>query len=442
MNPLKALTANITDGEKNEETFRSNIVSPLTEANIKTSWEPDVRIIQNFRLVWLDSSIDESDIDESIDTIIKLRQIVNDVKKFTDVDECLDFITDVEDENIFMIVSGVLGQMIVPIIYDTVQIDFFYVFCKYEACDKRWVKKWPKVKGIYSDVTSICRALKHVAYECDQDLFSISFAKLPDETSNQNLDELNQSFMHTQLLKEILLVIDFDDEHINAFLTYCREQFVGNSTALNTVEKLREEYRHYRLIWWYTCDCFLYSMLNRILRMMEVDLIIKMGFFVRDLHKHIAELHSEQYGEQQHSDSFIVYRGQGLSESDFHQLMKTKGGLMSFNNFLSTSLDRDISFTFADSNRHDRALIGVLFEITVNPSVPSTPFANIGNVSYYRGENEILFSMHSVFRIEHVKQIDNNDRLWQVDLTLTSDTDPQLHALTKHIREEIKGSTE
>ena len=39
-----------------------------------------------------------------------------------------------------------------------------------------------------------------------------------------------QSFMYTQILKEILLTIDFEQEHINEFLTYCREQFVGNTS--------------------------------------------------------------------------------------------------------------------------------------------------------------------------------------------------------------------
>jgi hypothetical protein len=58
-------------------------------------------------------------------------------------------------------------------------------------------------------------------------------------------------------------------------------------------------------------------MLNRALRMMEIALIIKMGFFVRDLHIHIAALHLEQYGKHHHSNSFTVYRGQGLSQTDF-----------------------------------------------------------------------------------------------------------------------------
>jgi hypothetical protein len=49
--------------------------------------------------------------------------------------------------------------------------------------------------------------------------------------------------------------------------------------------------------------------------------------------------------------------------------------------------------------------------------------------------------MHSMFRIGQVIQIDKNDRLWQVDLTLTSDNDLQLHALTKCMQEGTEDST-
>jgi tetratricopeptide (TPR) repeat protein len=81
--------------------------------------------------------------------------------------------------------------------------------------------------------------------------------------------------------------------------------------------------------------------------------------------------------------------------------------------------------------------MGVLFVIKIDPSITATPFANVGNVGCYDDqEEEILFSMHSVFRIGQVKQINKNDRLWQVDLILTGDDDPQLHALTESMREE------
>jgi len=132
----------------------------------------------------------------------------------------------------------------------------------------------------------------------------------------------------------------------------------------------------------------------------------------------------------------VVYISIGLIAKlgvKYNELMKTKGRLMSFNNFLSTSLDREVSLAFAESNQYNPDLVGVLFKITISPSIFTSPFANIRNNSYYHEEEEILFSMHSVFRIGQVQQIHKNGRLWQVDLTLTSDNDPQLHALTKFI---------
>jgi hypothetical protein len=121
-------------------------------------------------------------------------------------------------------------------------------------------------------------------------------------------------------------------------------------------------------------------------------------------------------------------------------LMNTQGGLLSFNNFLSTSKNRDVSLEFARRTMTTSSLVGVLFIIKIDPSVSATPFANVRNVSAYQKEEEILFSMHSVFRIGQLKQLDGNQRLSQVDLTLTSDNDPQLHALTERMQEETSSS--
>jgi hypothetical protein len=94
--------------------------------------------------------------------------------------------------------------------------------------------------------------------------------------------------MYTQILKKILRTIDFEQLHINDFLTYCHEQLADNSLELKIVEKLHNEYNQHQSIWGYTYDCFLYSMLNRALLLMDVDLITKIGFFVRNLHNHIT----------------------------------------------------------------------------------------------------------------------------------------------------------
>jgi hypothetical protein len=335
MKPLKTLNVSVTNGEKSKETSHlTNVDTTLSlkNTNMITSCGFDDRIIQNFRLVWLDSSFDEMNTDDSINNITKLRQVVNTVKTFKDVTACIDFMTHVKDEKILMICSGEFGQTIIPLVHDMVQINCVYIFCKHKARHEQWAKEWPKVKGIHTDITSICEALKQAAQDYDYNSVSISFVNTTDEALEENLDTLNCSFMYTQILKEILLTIDFEQSHINEFLTYCRELFTGNRAELKNVAKIEKEYRRHQPIWWYTYNCFLYSMLNRALRLMEVDLIIQLGFFIRDLHNHIDALHSEQYGAYQHSDSFTVYRGQGLSQTDFEKLKQTQGGLLAFNN--------------------------------------------------------------------------------------------------------------
>ena len=66
----------------------------------------DVRIIQNYLVVWLDANIDENDHDYQ-NSIAMLREVSNTVNTFTDVDECISSINDITDsEDAFMISSG------------------------------------------------------------------------------------------------------------------------------------------------------------------------------------------------------------------------------------------------------------------------------------------------------------------------------------------------
>jgi tetratricopeptide (TPR) repeat protein len=396
-------------------------------------------MVQNFHLVWLDGGLDEKN-DDCRNSITKLQEVVHTVNTFVDVDECIDFITDIA-ENVFVVISGEFSENVISIIQDISQVHCVYIFYQNNVPYEKKKKKPVKMNGVFTDITSICKILKAAIQKYDHNLVSISLAKTTDGAANQSLDTLDCSFMYTQILKEILLTIDFGQIHFNEFILYCREQFINGTTEMKNVDKIEEEYHAHQPIWWYTYPCFLYSMLNKALRTMDVNLIVKMGFFVHGLYNHIAALHVEQYGGKKHySQPLIVYRGQGLSPIDLELMKKTQSGLMSFNNFLSTSLDRAVSFAFAESNQDDRNLVGVLFQITIDPSISSSSFANVKDAGYYQ-EEEILFSMHSVFRIGQVKPIEKNNRLWQVELTLTGDHDPQLKELTKSMQKGTAGPT-
>ncbi|CAF3096501.1 unnamed protein product [Rotaria socialis] len=394
------------------------------------------RIVQNFLLVWLDSSIDPDGNEDCKHIISKLKEIIYKFDAFTDVDTCLNYIGKVIHEKIFFITSGAFAQTIVPRVHGMSQINTIYIFCGNKTRHEEWIKQWPKVKGVFTRTARLCETLQQAVQQCDQDATPISMFETNDVNRKLNLNELDSSFMYTQIMKEILLTIPFEQRHANEFLNYCREIFANNPEELKFVEQLEEKYQKEFPIFWYTCNCFLYGMLNRSLRTMEIDLIIRMGFFIRDLHGAIFKLHRKQYVEQANMTSFTTFRGQGLSKTDFDKMFKTQGGLLSFNNFLSTSKNREISLEFAQSAIETPDVIGILFSMKIDPSIPSTPFANISTVSYYKKEAEILFSMHSIFRIGAIDKINGNSRLWQVDLTLTSDNDPDLQSLTEHIRKE------
>ncbi|CAF1456955.1 unnamed protein product [Rotaria sordida] len=266
---------------------------------------------------------------------------------------------------------------------------------------------------------------------CDRAMISISF---------NGVDPL---FMYTQLLKETLLDIEDDDaKSIKELAEYCGLQDDIDEGEIRMVEK---KYRDHTPIWWYTAPYFIYSMLNRGLRLMDVDIIIKMGFFIRHLHQHIQKLYNEQQQSSTKATAlFTIFRGQGLSVENFDKMKQTKGGLMSFNNFLSTSENRQVSVKFAREGASKNSdMVGILFIMTIDPDVctkSKIPFADVSQVGFFEGqEAEILFTTHTIFRIDNIQQMhdDHTDRLWKVHLTLVGNDNHELNTLTAHVRNEV-----
>ncbi|CAF3392935.1 unnamed protein product [Rotaria sp. Silwood2] len=362
------------------------------------------RIIQNFLLIWLDANIDETQEDFK-KSLKHLRHVVASITTFTNAEQCLKFLGEIRKEKIFMIVSGALGRQVAPELQAMSQLESIYVFCGNKSYHEEWAKTIPKVKGVYTAIKPICQALEIDRQRCDQAMIPVSF---------NGLDPL---FMYTQLLKEALLEIEDDDKKSIKDLTdYCHEQ---DDIPEDEIKQVEREYRKYTPIWWYTAETFMYPMLNRGLRQMDVDIILKMGFFIRHLHNHITELHREQQASMMPTN-FQVFRGQGLSVEDFEKMKKTKGGLMSFNNFLSTSHNRKISLeNFARPATKNPTSVGILFIMNIDTTVctkSSTPFAEVSQVGYYKNEEEeILFSTHTIFRIDRIERIhdEHTDRLWQ-----------------------------
>ncbi|CAF3970853.1 unnamed protein product [Rotaria sordida] len=270
------------------------------------------------------------------------------------------------------------------------QLESVYIFCKITSLStKNGRKKYEKIKGVFTEIISICDVLKQDIRQCDANLTSVTI--LPP-SSNLKSNEIDLAFMYSQLLKKILIDIEKEDTEKQKLIEFCREQYSQNNSELEFINEFDRDYLKQSPLWWYSREGFVYKMLNRALRNQDIEIISKMASFVRDVHKQIAQLHEQ-------------------------------------------NTDRQVALEFVQKSQKDSNKTSVLFQMEVDPTNASNPFVSMENISFYPTEKEILFSMNTVFRIGEIQQI--GDKLWQVNLSLTNNDDQQLKCVTESIREDL-----
>ncbi|CAF1407093.1 unnamed protein product [Didymodactylos carnosus] len=239
--------------------------------------------------------------------------------------------------------------------------------------------------------------------------------------------------MYFQLLIEILLEIDSSDESKQELIEQCRKQYEKNEQELAYIEEFHEEYEPNRAIWWYTRECFLYRILNKALRVQDIDILFKLRFFIKDLHSQLEQLH---FKSPNIAKELTLYRGQGMMVEEFEKLKGHIGGFLSINYFFSTSESKDVAVRFAQASINREGFEAILFEISVDTENCSKPFHNITMSSAMPTESEVLFSLGTVFRIQSIKR-STSTGIWNVKFLLNGQEDQDLRHLTGQIRNEV-----
>jgi tetratricopeptide (TPR) repeat protein len=387
-------------------------------------------IEQRFVCVWLDNQLMRSE--DYVDTQDHLRTVVKAFLTFNDSNRCVDFITDVTDARIFFITSNVLAKILVPLIHPFEQIDSIYIFHSNKLSDEEWIKDYEKIKGIFHDIKLISDRFIQDTTQHENDPIAISFISSTDMNSH-DVNRQDPSFMYFQLLKEIILndcLLESEEETKNEMLTYCRNVCADNPNTIVILDEFEKSFIPELSIYWYIRECFLYKMLNKALWTPEPDVLYKLRYFLRHLYREIL---SQAASQRDQLSSMIVYRGQSMSADQIEKLKQNVGGFLSFNNFLSTSLKRDVALNFLLGSE-----IGVLFEMQIDPAIQKFPMVNIELIPFLQKEEceqELLFAMGSVFRI---LRIDKQKNFYRVQLILSTDIDEQLAEYTKRTRDQTR----
>ena len=172
-------------------------------------------------------------------------------------------------------------------------------------------------------------------------------------------------------------------------------------------------------------DSFLYRILNRTLRLQNLDVLFLCRFLLQDICHAIAQ--------NKCRSSIRVYRSQLLTKEEMHFLENSLGSLFSINSFLSTTIHRDLALVFLKQSSSANDLERVLLEIDANPSyTPLKPFGFINCTNSYRQTEEVVFTLGSIFRLMNIYQ--QPDGMWTVNLSLCTDNDHEIKGIFKPYR--------
>lgn len=389
----------------------------------------------NMQIFWLNSDHYLS-INDCCNGLTKIQQLVTKATLYTDTDLCIDELTDIVNEKICLILSTNFCRKLIPLIHDLVQLYSIYVITDINSEHQSWMDEFGKLQCVSSSIDHLCQLLEKDAKKYHHGFIPISFIPT-DQHAPKALDELPASFMYSQIFKEILSDIGDHPSAREDLVHYWYEQYNTNESQLEKIGEFDRTYCSGSAIRWYSREPFVYAYLNQALRTLDVDVFIKMGFFLRDLDQQIKRSYEEQ---SNNPIPLMVYRGQGMNTEDFEKLRQCPNGLLSFNNFVSTSANQNVAEMFLPNPAQDLTTTAIIFKIEIDRTIKSAPYVLLdAEQTNFPDEQEILFSMHSVFRVTQVFEMRKD--FWQVNLKLTNDKDEDLIKLTNFIRKEIEGGT-
>ena len=384
-------------------------------------------------VIWLDSDAYNTDIIYQ-NSLARLQQTFSTFNIMTTIKDAMKYLSTVKNSSVIMVISIDLFEEIWPRIKPMNQVDSIYILSPDGEKEELLEQGHQKVKGVFTRVESICSSMTRRTKIFRQEALIMSIIPSMKYTK-KDLPHLNQLFIYWMMTKQIILDTKYENNAMKILTQFCRSEYLGNTDELKLIDEFEENYRKKGPIWWYTRDCFVSALLNRAIQTQDIEIIIRMGFFIKDLHQQLEKLQLE--AQKHHYLPIIAYRTQTVSNEELKKITEIKGNLLTFSNFIYGDPDYDASLALARRKQPDGNGASILFRMKVESKHTSSPYALLGDASYSPERAKfILFSIHSVFRIIDIKQIERH--VWEIDLTLTDVNDERIVSLTEILREETR----
>ncbi|CAF3850166.1 unnamed protein product [Rotaria magnacalcarata] len=266
-------------------------------------------------------------------------------------------------------------------------------------------------------------------WDTDFDERSI-FCPHADEIFIRHLSRENKQFIIFQVLLNMMLRLDQNKYAKDELLEFCPSKYEHESIEMGKINDFEQNYESKDAAKWYTKYSFLYRLLNKSLRIETIDYIVKMRYYIHDLHNQLAELQSSFINTLNPETVLMLYRGQVMKKNQLNEIQDNIGGFMSMNSFISATQDPAVARVFSGMGENLQPdEVSVIYEMTIDTNIRSTPYAKIDTIN--PDEQEILFSIGAIFKIEKIDQLSAN--IYSVKLTMTHIDDELWNKLTAHL---------
>ncbi|CAF3625049.1 unnamed protein product [Adineta steineri] len=368
----------VTGTRPNQFSNESTIASMSLELNY-----------EDITLIWLDENVNENI--DCLDTKCHLNTIANYLKVFADPQKTIDFIRSAHNEHIFLIVSGSFGESIVPQIHDAQQLKVIYIFCLDKDKHAEWTNAYKKVSGVFADKHEMFHHLtdKIRAYEKNLPVMSIFERKDTNLAENSIRDYVTESsitLMWLEVFFYILLHFPIDkDLAIHEMVNECRLYYKNNSAGLKQIDEFEKNYCPDMAIYWYT-----------------------------HLYQQLKQRHTNYIQSLTLSNSnniiHMVYRGQQLGKNEIEKLKNSVGNFICPTSFFSATDSFPVAQSFVEGSPNSEC---VIFQIDIPQSYYDNitrslsyaqPFSKLDELSQFEHENEVIFAMGTLFRIESFEE--------------------------------------
>ncbi|CAF0934735.1 unnamed protein product [Adineta steineri] len=368
---------------------------------------------EDIQLIWLDGNMNDSH--DYLLTQSMLIELNPAVQFYSHSDRCLDFIKSIKHEQIFLIVSGAFVQRILLQTHHYRPLVAIFIFCSNHQQHIPLMKEYNKITGIFTKQHDLLEAIKEKMNFVEKQTLSFSLFD-QKQKSMKDLSQESASFLLHQMLVYILKQMSQDKQSKKQMLDMCRDYYNQNKKELKKIEEFQNTYTRDKAIEWYTDECFLYKLLNKALRTEDIELLFTFRFFIIDL----CSVIEQENQLLKNKGTLTLYRGTQMSREEFEKIKENIGKTISTNGFLSTSRNINVSLAFIDINSESNDFASVLFEIKADPLLKTVIFADVGDRSRMKDEEEVLFNLNSLFKIVSVC-FDPALTVWKVQLNATDE---------------------